>query len=466
MLAHASGVDGVIGVHAESALCELADCVARNGDLRTVPSLTTRTFSNPANPTGKSPGWRPMREAEPGKLHGVSMAKVVSTRGCQYRCAYCIHAALARHRDSQRQKAVPNATSTTCLTYRRLQRRPMSDLIDEMKSLYFDKGVRYFFINDENPVFLREQDALDWADSFRTELRRNKMTNVALGLKTRADQLTARTVDALVNLGVVRTLVGVETCTDDNLKTLGRKGSSSRSRAGMEMLSSAGVITLFNSLLIHPGATASSIAQDLDFLKTVEHGLFKMVAVRPYAGTEVRENLQQNHWLHGGEFLPYVSYDDPVVQRFSELSVLLDSRVLGPGDPFFTLLDLLLGAKLNQTVGERSRINASALNSLWAFIAELNQLRTGVFSRLLDCATGDCDATAVFTNASREFGTLHRDISTLGKSLYVSGTWMNEWHFRAIAAATTLMVVLQGAGCNNVNAPVTDTEQRRIFRKS
>jgi hypothetical protein len=252
--------------------------------------------------------------------------------------------------------------------------------------------------------------------------------------------------------------VGVETSTDDNLKSLGRKGSSRRSREGMEMLSAAGVITLFNSLLIHPGATPASIEQDLDFLKTVDHGLFKMVTVRPYAGTEVRESLQQHHQLHGGEFLPYVSYDNPVVQRFSGLIALLDSRVLGARDPFFTLLDLLLGAKLNQTVGQRPRINASALNCLWASISDLNHLRADVFSRLLDCAVANLDATSVFADATREFGTLHRHIATFGKSLYTSGAWMNERHFRAIAAATTLMVVLQGSGCDTVDPPGMDTE--------
>ncbi len=453
-------VDGVIGVHAEESMVALANCIAADGDLQRVPSFSTRTFSNPAIPGLGGIQWRPQRETTPGTIHDVPIAKVTTTRGCQYRCAYCIHAAMARKTENTMATAEPDNRSDACRQYRKIQRRPLSDLLDEMKTLYSRKGVRYFFINDENPVPTQEEDALQWARDFKDGLMRHRMTDVALGLKTRADRLTQRTVDALVDLGVVRTLVGVETATGESLKNLGRKGSAGRARTGMAMLADAGVITLFNSLLIHPGATVQSVLDDLDFLETVSLGLFKMVTVRPYAGTEVRARLQEKGLLRGGSFLPMVEYEDPAISRFARLTMRLDSRVLGMRDPYYALLDQLLGALLNDKAGSKI-VRSESRDELWRLIEPLNRQRVASTRQLLACAINDTDPAPVLQQAVRAFDDIHRQIAFAGARLYADKEFTAERHFRAMAAAATFAFVLPlSAGCNQAQSVDEDTDSQ------
>jgi anaerobic magnesium-protoporphyrin IX monomethyl ester cyclase len=149
---------------------------------------------------GHRVGWELIDDWDQYRAFGLGRSAVVQfSRGCPHTCTYC----------------------GQWMFWRRWRHRSVTAFVDEMEWLHRAKGVRFFWIADENPTTIKEV----WRDVL-AEIASRRM-DVALCASIRAADIV-RDADILPlyrAAGFAYVLLGIETVTDETLGRV-RKGSS------------------------------------------------------------------------------------------------------------------------------------------------------------------------------------------------------------------------------------------------
>ncbi|MBN2342101.1 MAG: radical SAM protein [Deltaproteobacteria bacterium] len=460
LLERVPALDGLLRFDAQTEIKALLDSVIKHEPLKYVAGMATRNTRNAPRIHSSNPVWTPVRGTLP-TVFGVPIAEVASSKGCNHRCDYCTHAAMAER--AFRESGVRDVPrSTLHARYGNLLRRPLNEFADEIAALYHHQGARFFQLSDSHPVPEKKADAVDWAQTLRKMLDVRKVGPVGFGMMTRADRLDRDVVDALQKLGLMRTLAGVESGSESGLNRLGRRGDFRQGIRGLDALSHAGVATVFNSLLLNPQSTPDTVREELNFLDGVRGVIFDAAKLRPYAGTVAYDNLQRAHRLEGGEIYSTFNFDDPVMQRFAALQVKAASRV-GRNEPVAIMCDLLLSTAILERFGGRPGSAALVREDLLAFAHQVNRDRVFLLRNLLSAAENDTDGELaiarwmrVCTETTVQLGKLENRLTT------EAGNQTSAAHYyRNFSAALALTFALStGVGCNRVEDISDQTVER------
>jgi hypothetical protein len=136
-------------------------------------------------------------------------------------------------------------------------------------------------------------------------------------------------LELLTALGVVRLAVGIEALTHRQLRAIGRSGDVDHNQALLARLRSRGIVTVMNSLIVHPDSTPESIAAELDALGRLRGVHYDALAVAVYPGTALHESLQRSGEVSGGMLGLRFEPSNDVVARFR--SALIHLRLQGSG---------------------------------------------------------------------------------------------------------------------------------------
>ncbi|MBN2718242.1 MAG: cobalamin-dependent protein [Deltaproteobacteria bacterium] len=460
VLERAPYVDGVIRFDGTHAIVALLNALANGDSLEKVPSLYTRSFSTPNVSAPVLTGWRPKRGKTPSVM-GVKTSEVVASRGCSFSCEYCTHAATDAH------AGYPH----------RQHRRNLNDLADEMAALYHEQEVRHFGFSDANVVPAEEGAALDWAGQFKAALIKRGATNVSLSFMTRADGLTEKVVAALADLGLCRTLEGVESCEQYGLDALGRAGSAVRGHEGVRRLVDNNIVTLFNDIILHPESTPESIQVELNFLKQSRGALFNTIEATPYWGTRFWDRLVGEGRITGGRILPTFKLRDPVVTQFQRMVARLHTEVFNPYNPTLRAHDLMFSvalARRHRSVGGEV---AELEETLGRIAVDLNRVRVAVLQHMLETAIHSGGIADVIESARIAFSPITKALDETVirlrclTAMDVSGNvvdvsvrddrQLSKTYFNFVAAATLAFAMAGTSGCHHagqVDADTADTQ--------
>ncbi|MCP4675837.1 MAG: radical SAM protein [Deltaproteobacteria bacterium] len=458
VLNHAKSVNGVIRHQGEGPLTELITRLKKGIDPRGIPGLATRSGPRLPSEISPEPSWRPQRGPRP-KVLGIATADIISGRGCTHKCDYCTHAAVSSLaiRECRDSGVSPLELKQYGLDSPSV--RPLSDLADEMAELYHEHKVRYFHLIDENPIPADEQAALKWAFNLKTGLDERNVGKIALGMMTRGDALTDRVIDELVKLGLTRTFVGIEAGTDEGLSFIRRKGSADRGRRALNRLANHGVVTIFNSLLLHPGCTPESIRTELSFLRGVRGALFETLQVTPFAGTPLNKRLADEGRLKPGNVVPGFDIADPAATRFASLLRRLRTEALGAYDPIFRAMDLLFSIRLlrkfnpNRSIA-RMEYRAKDLSS------QISDTLISILEQLLVAAEQDSNADFLIYSVRKDVQSqttqlqrLSNELENLcGPNVFISRQYRNI----ATGAAALLFAVSNSIGACSSNQSIDE----------
>ncbi len=453
-------VDAVIRHDGEGPLAALVDAIARGESPTTVPGVMTRDGKclSPVPSTPQS--WRPLRGPRP-EIMGVPTADLLTGRGCRHSCEYCTHAAVAKLGVQERRGPTASRAELHRNGLDRVFHRSIVDLAEEMANLYHDDGVRYFHFIDENPIPENERAALDWIGNLGDALTSLGVDKISLGMMTRGDALTPKVIDALSDLGLVHTLVGVESGTGRGLNPIGRSGNAARTRAALARLMKRDVIATFNCLLIHPECTPESIREELDFLGNAGDALFDTARVIPFSGTRFSQRMQNEGRLFGGDILPSFDLPSPVVDRFRIFNERLRTEALGTYNPIFRLNDLLLSLRLFARFG-RDSLSADIERQARRVVREVNTCRVTSLRSLLDAAESGGSTDDIIRAAAIASGEHSALIDELSAQLVArAGKNSNlARRYRNIAAAASLIFTLSTApGCYDSSGMDEDEEK-------
>jgi len=225
----------------------------------------------------------PSRDTPPQHHLGIGVSPIVGSRGCYRACAFCsIHAFYgSSHGALQRFRRVPN-------------------LVAEMEMLYDKFGVRFFIFNDDE-WFPPGKARWKRLDEFEHELARHHLDAI-MSIKCRADDADEELFRRLIDLGIVRAYVGVESGSDHSLQTLNKKTTVAQNRNALDVLNKVGMLADFGLIFFDPESTVEDVRANLTFFHEMAgagQAPLSFGRMEVYAGTPILEKLQRANRLTG-----------------------------------------------------------------------------------------------------------------------------------------------------------------------
>ncbi|MBI5485829.1 MAG: radical SAM protein [Deltaproteobacteria bacterium] len=293
ILARQPGFDSVVRQEGEVPIVALADRLAQGRAWTDVPGITVREGDGPPAPVADLTPLRlrPFRPLRLPRILGVPVARMLASRGCPGRCAYCGPAALQREAVAEGLRAGIDAPTLARRGVGGTRRRAPGDVADEVAALHHERNARFFVLLDDNLLGGDPPRAAAWLRELHAELDRRRVGRTAWSMQLEAASVTDEVLRAVVGLGAVRVLVGVEALTDDGLRALGRPGSAAAGLEVVRRLRTSGAVANFNVLLVHPQATAASLRAEIEALASVPELHSDALSLAVNSGTELWRRL-------------------------------------------------------------------------------------------------------------------------------------------------------------------------------
>ena len=318
-------LDSVVRFEGEMTLLELADVIGNGREWRTVPGLAFRAENQPETDTSDNIATTPMRALvddldllpypdrnyEPETAIGHKALPLLASRGCARTCSFCSIQTFYR--------AAPGKIVRT--------RKPAL-VVEEMRSLYLDRGIRIFLFQDDDfplfgPVWRR------WAASFVSELHRSGLSSrVIWKMNCRADSVDPDVFASMRDAGLYLVYMGLESGNEEGLKTLHKQITVEQNLRAVQLLKQVGLLFEFGFMLFDPGSTLDSVRANLNFLRTIlADGCAAAVFCRmlPYDGTPIKDELERTGRLKGDIVKPDYDFLDPRTNAlYHSLSGIVD----------------------------------------------------------------------------------------------------------------------------------------------
>ena len=192
-----------------------------------------------------------------------SQALMLSSRGCPYRCKYCL-----RFMGDQ------------------FRPRSVESVVDEIDYIVNTRGVDDIFIVDDNFNLIPDR-VLEICESIqRRGLRRNYYFPVGL----KADLLTEELVDHLVDIGTCQINYSVETACPRIAEQVGRKFDLEKAAHIIDYTADKNVMVAIAHMIGFPGETYEEAMVTLRYVQDRKHITMPyLFAVRYFPGTQLAE---------------------------------------------------------------------------------------------------------------------------------------------------------------------------------
>ena len=230
-------------------------------------------------------------------------ARMITSRGCPYRCAFC----------------------TTPTMYDTLARRSIGDVIEEMRHLR-RHGVKHIWLNDDLFVVGSNQGVAR-VHEFCAALRKADI-GVSFRPMARVDSFRKDPglVDELIAAGMSHIFLGIESGSDADLLRLQKDADAADNLRTLEFLYEKDVFVQIGFIMFNPWSGFRDLRDNVAFLAETGEGYrpfpyFRSLSVFP--GTAVwsqlaKDGLQGSATYKSGSSLDY-AFADPRVEVLSRL---------------------------------------------------------------------------------------------------------------------------------------------------
>lgn len=309
--------DVVVKGEGEVTFPQVVEAASAGKRLSRIPGLL---ISSEAGPIDTGPSACPEFDRIPtpdrvllGKLdprQATSGVPLETSRGCPGHCSFCV---------------VPRFHGFTW------RPRQLSQVVDEMKSLKDSLGANHFEFVDDN--FFGPTSSPDRAHELASLMGRRHV-DVRFALSCRADCVTKESIQPLVDCGLERLHVGIESGSPSMLRRLAKGISVEENRRAVDLLASFDIPVDCCFIMFDPYTTLQELRETLFFLgETGAHTL----GMRPHnllnsllviRGTPVYENLKDSGLLipNGRTFCTF-RFADPQVEFVHKVVASMDAII-------------------------------------------------------------------------------------------------------------------------------------------
>lgn len=309
LLAGYAAIDSVVRHEGEETLVELCQHLAAGTGLTGIRGLVWRDMDGVVHDEGKRqlPPLDtlafPDRAGAPHRVMGIPVSPLIGSRGCYADCSFCCIYAYAENADGARYR-----------------RRSPEDIAREMAQEYHGRGARLFVFHDDNFFVPSRAQNLARYQRLKALLDEAGMTDIALVIKCRPNDVHHDLFALLKSMGLIRVYIGIETNSDEGVISLNRRITSADNRRALGVLRDLDLYHSFNLLIFDPEATLDGIRRNLDFMGEFGDAPFNFCRAEVYAGTPLQQILSSQGRLEGDYFAWGYRMRDPRVELLFRIS--------------------------------------------------------------------------------------------------------------------------------------------------
>jgi len=348
-------LDSVVRFEGELTLPELLDHLDRPDEWRQVRGLAFRSTENveltPPRPLIDNLDSLPLIYRDEPRLAGdaVRMVSMLASRGCLFNCSFC---------------SIRQFYGGTSGALRR-SRSPRA-VVDEMRWLFDEKGVRLFIFQDDD-FAARTPRQRQWLQDFLRALDAARLANqVRWKISCRVDDLEPGILEAMLARGLVAVYLGVESGSERGLRTLNKHVAVAQNYAAIELIKRYGVALAIGFMIFDPSSTVDTVRENLAFLRSVgADGYFPInfCKMLPYAGTPIEAELRATGRLKGTMIRPDYDFGDPQLDWYAfMIHRIFTRRNFNPGGTVARLLQADFDQRLSQSLGSSDQLSRREAN--------------------------------------------------------------------------------------------------------
>ncbi|MEW6743420.1 MAG: radical SAM protein [Planctomycetota bacterium] len=206
---------------------------------------------------------------------------VISSRGCPYKCTFCLW--------------------PQTLTGRKVRYRSAGSVLDEIEEAVKRYGVSEVYFDDDT-FSLNQRRVLAICD----ELVRRRL-NVRWIAQCRADDLDREVLRAMKAAGCHTLRIGVESGSQELLDRMKKAISLERVKKCFDEVDAAGIKGMAFFLFGIPGETEQTIRQTIDFAKSLRAHHAQFAVAIPNPGTELFDECKAKGWLRVNDWEDYAA---------------------------------------------------------------------------------------------------------------------------------------------------------------
>lgn len=215
---------------------------------------------------------------------------MLTSRGCPYKCIYCVPNSLSFARELEYKKTHPKKPP--------IRQRSVENILDEFR-LLAKEGYRAVNIMDDLFVF-GEKRTIDICNGI-------KDLKIKWGCLSRADHLNEKIVKAMVEAGCYFIDIGVESFDPNVLDYVKKEIDIATIKSAVRLIKSHGIKVKLNVLLgSSPLETRASILNNIKIIKEIDPDDVMYSICNPFPGTEFYDIAKKEGWFIYGD---YVSVD-------------------------------------------------------------------------------------------------------------------------------------------------------------
>jgi anaerobic magnesium-protoporphyrin IX monomethyl ester cyclase len=198
---------------------------------------------------------------------GLGRAAVVQfSRGCPHTCTYC----------------------GQWMFWKRWRHRRVTAFVDEMEWLCREKGVRFFWIADENPTTIKEV----WREVLAEVARRQLGVGMCASIRAQDIVRDADILHLYKAAGFTYVLMGIETVTDETLARVRKGASVDDGYQAVRLLRQHGIMSIVDYIFGLEEETPWTIWRALRGLHRYDGDFVNALYVTPHSWTPLGKALQ------------------------------------------------------------------------------------------------------------------------------------------------------------------------------
>ena len=295
-LAENPAVDAVIRGEFEYTAADLARALDDGGGLSGVPGLTYRDDQGDPRRNPDRPLFEPLDdmpfparhivkggEYRAGIYSGGHPTAMVSSRGCPYRCTFCLWPGV--------------------LYGHKFRARSAKNVVDEMEEAVRTYGHDEIYFDDDTFTIDRQRVM----DITRLIMERGLEKEVEWIAQCRVDTVDREMLEAMkaANCGYI--LYGVESGSPQMLKKMKKGITLDKVRHAFELTRQVGIKTQAFFLFGIPGETQETIRETIEFAKELNASSTQFAVAIPHPGTALYEECKANGWLTSENWADYTA---------------------------------------------------------------------------------------------------------------------------------------------------------------
>ncbi len=311
-LTAAPELDSIVRYEGEVTLVEIVRALAAGDDWRKLDGVVWRQRTEQGEEIVVNPPRAlihdldslpyPERDFQPMRVLGRTIMPLLASRGCVRTCSFCsIHTFY---------RSAPGKV---------VRIRKPALVVREMRMLYDRDGITVFLFQDDDfPLFGKKWQA--WAGEFVDELHKADLPGRAIWkINCRADAVDAALMARMRDAGLCLVYMGLESGTEEGLRTLHKQISVEQNLAAVRLLKSLGILFEFGFMLLDPSSTFASVRANVAFLREIVgdgSASAQFCKMLPYDGTPIKDALEASGRLKGDVCAPDYDFLDPKLDGF------------------------------------------------------------------------------------------------------------------------------------------------------